>query len=556
MRLKRSLTLLAGMVGTTLTAGVLMAGPALAAPASHPGAPSAHSATSPVPHRDGPTFTNLSLSSRSIAFGQEGSEVITASVSCSGQSCSSPTGLVTIFAGQTEVCHFTQLFVSGHCSPDDSQLAPGTYTLTAFYQGDGRNNPSSSGPVTLTVTEGPTITTMGVSPNTGAFGQESAVDLTVAVAPAGGSVTPTGSFVVLANGNPVCSGTLPPGSGTGVCHMSNTALPPGGYQLTAGYSGDSNYGASQTGAAQALVIGVDQTATTVTLPAPTLSVSQEGGAQLSYQINPVAATPGVNPTGTVTFSTGSTVLCSSQVNGTTGSCALATAALPLGTYPVTATYTGDANFGASTSDAQTLTIAKDKATASLTLSATKATFGSEQSERFTVNVTGQTSAVPTGKVTVKSGTTTVCSFTLASGHGSCALTATALRPGTYHLTATYGGDANYRGFTSAAKTLTVAKEPTTSTLTLSSATVKVGNEGTEHLSVQVKPKFSGTPTGKVTIKAGATSVCVITLKGGKGTCTLTARQLAAGTYHLTAGYSGTASFAVSTSTSKTLTVTS
>jgi hypothetical protein len=198
---------------------------------------------------------------------------------------------------------------------------------------------------------------------------------------------------------------------------------------------------------------------------------------------------------------------------------------------------------------------KSVATASLTLSAARASFGHEQAERLTAKVTGQVSGIaPTGKVTVKAGSAAVCSITLASGHGSCTLGATKLRPGTYHLAASYGGDVTYGSAVSASKTLTVV-QPTTTALKLSAARVKSGHEQSEHLSVRVKPQTSGIPSGKVTIKAGAVKVCVITLKGGKGTCTLKARQLRPGTYHLAASYAAAALYAGSTSAKKTLTVT-
>ena len=51
----------------------------------------------------------------------------------------------------------------------------------------------------------------------------------------------------------------------------------------------------------------------------------------------------------------------------------------------------------------------------LTLSAAKVTYGHERSERLTVKVTGQYAGTPGGKVTVKSGKTTVCTITLTAG---------------------------------------------------------------------------------------------------------------------------------------------
>lgn len=48
----------------------------------------------------------------------------------------------------------------------------------------------------------------------------------------------------------------------------------------------------------------------------------------------------------------------------------------------------------------------------------------------------------------------LCTIRLASGTGGCALSATRLKPGTYSLTASYGGSTYYSG-TSATKTLKV-----------------------------------------------------------------------------------------------------
>jgi hypothetical protein len=146
-------------------------------------------------------------------------------------------------------------------------------------------------------------------------------------------------------------------------------------------------------------------------------------------------------------------------------------------------------------------------------------------------------------------------ITLSSGQGSCTLGASKLRPGKYQLTAHYAGSPGFNSSASGTKALTVAAEPTATTLKLSAAKVKTVHEQAEHLSVQVNPQFSGTPAGKVTIKAGSARVCVITLKSGKGTCTLKASQLRPGTYHLTATYAAAAPFARSTSAKKTLTVT-
>jgi hypothetical protein len=87
---------------------------------------------------------------------------------------------------------------------------------------------------------------------------------------------------------------------------------------------------------------------------------------------------------------------------------------------------------------------------------------------------------------------------------------------------------------------------------LSAAKVTYGTEQAERISVKVTAH--GLPGGKVTILSGTKAICVITLKSGQGSCALTARQLAAGSYHLVAGYPGSFGFGASKSTATTLTV--
>jgi hypothetical protein len=77
---------------------------------------------------------------------------------------------------------------------------------------------------------------------------------------------------------------------------------------------------------------------------PTVSSNTSSqGASLTYGAT-VAGT-GATPTGTVQFSVGSTPLCTASLAGGTGSCQSTTT--PPGTDTVTATYSGDSNFGSS-----------------------------------------------------------------------------------------------------------------------------------------------------------------------------------------------------------------
>jgi hypothetical protein len=190
---------------------------------------------------------------------------------------------------------------------------------------------------------------------------------------------------------------------------------------------------------------------------------------------------------------------------------------------------------------------------SISLSAPTVTYGDEQAEHVSVTVTSP-GGTPGGTVAVKSGTSTVCTITLGSGRGSCALSATVLAAGTRPLTASYNGSANFNPSASAARTLAVSKAGTRTALSLSATRVTLGHEQAERLSVTVSHQYSGTPGGTVTVKSGTSTVCTITLRSGRGQCSLAARQLRTGTYTLIAVYHGNSNFTGSASSRKTLTV--
>jgi len=175
-----------------------------------------------------------------------------------------------------------------------------------------------------------------------------------------------------------------------------------------------------------------------------------------------------------------------------------------------------------------------------------------------VNVASPAGETPTGTVDVFAGSTRLCTITLTSAAGQCSLSPAKLRPGSYSLTASYSGDANFSRATTPpgqAQPLTITREPATTTLApLTITAVTIGHENREHLTATVKPKFAGiTPGGKVTFnaknKAGTTTTLCrnLTLVNGKTSCTIGARKLGRGTYRLTATYAGSITYTGSTS---------
>ena len=93
----------------------------------------------------------------------------------------------------------------------------------------------------------------------------------------------------------------------------------------------------------------------------------------------------------------------------------------------------------------------------LSLTAGTAKYGSEQAERLAVRVVPRFSGVAVGTVTVRAGSAVVCLIRLASGAGSCALTAGRLAPGSYRLVASYPGSTDFTASASQQQPLTVSK---------------------------------------------------------------------------------------------------
>ena len=189
----------------------------------------------------------------------------------------------------------------------------------------------------------------------------------------------------------------------------------------------------------------------------------------------------------------------------------------------------------------------------MSLSTAKVTYGDERAERVTVAVSGS-GWTPAGTVAVRAGATLACTVTLADGRGSCLVPAARFAAGPVGLTASYGGAPWFASSVSAAKSFTVARATTKTSLALSAAKVTYGRERSERLTVTVAPRYAGSASGTVTIKSGRKSVCLIRLSSGRGSCTLTARQLKPATYRLIASWPASRDFDASASAAKTLTV--
>lgn len=192
-------------------------------------------------------------------------------------------------------------------------------------------------------------------------------------------------------------------------------------------------------------------------------------------------------------------------------------------------------------------------TTGITVSKPAVTFGDEQSATLSVSVSGQATPAP-GSVTVASAAGTVCVITLIDGAGTCTVPATRLPVGTAALTASYPGSDFLAASVSAPVALRVKAAPSGTMLSLSAGRVTYGHEQSARATVAVTSGYGLSATGKVALKSGSATLCTIILVTGRGTCTLGAARLPAGSWHLSAAYSGSANIAASASPSVPLTV--
>jgi Bacterial Ig-like domain (group 3) len=399
-----------------------------------------------------------------------------------------------------------------------------------------------------------TDTSISLATPTLTYGDEQAEKATVSVSTPNGlnEPAPEGT-VTIVGGNGAGSATTCTASlvaGTATCALPATEFPPGSGQLQATYNGDAIFGSS-TSALDSFSVHQADTTTSLSLSAPSVAYGDEQSERVSAKVSPQY---GGTPAGTVTISSGGTAVCVITLSNGSGSCALSARVLPLGTHALSATYGGNSEFTESASPAVSLSVRPESTTTTLSLAAPSVTYGDEQAESVSVSVVSPDGGTPTGTVTIQSGSTTVCTITLSVGGGSCSLPAASLRAGTARLNALYGGSADFASSTSIAASLAVARAASKTILTLSATKLVYGKED-DRLTVVVSPQHSGTPAGKVTIKAGATTICTMSLSSkGQATCTISSTKLKPGKYGLVASYATTTDFVGSTSAKKPLAV--
>jgi hypothetical protein len=375
-----------------------------------------------------------------------------------------------------------------------------------------------------------TSTSVAPSLNPSVFGQ--AVTFSATVTSTGG--TPTGAVTFKDGAATLGTGTLSSGKAT----FKTSTLSVATHSITAVYAGSTSFAGSTSSVLSETV----KQATSATALASSLNPSTFGAA---VTFAATVTSTGGTPTGTVTFKDGAATLGTGTLSS--GKATFKTSTLSVATHSISAVYAGSTDFTTSTSSALTQTVKQATSSTALTSSLNPSTFATAVT--FTAAFTS-TGGTPTGTVTFKDGSTTLGTGTLSSG--KAAFSTSVLAVGSHSITAVYGGSANYNTGTSAVLTETVNKATRSTKLTSSLNPSTLGKSVTFTIIVVTVAPGSGTPTGTVTLKNGATTVGTATLASGKATISTSA--LTHGAHSMTAVYSGSVDDLGSTSTILTQTV--
>jgi subtilase family serine protease len=519
--------------------------------------------------------TTLSLSPATISHGSTVAAVVNVT-STSG----TPSGSVSINALAADGSVQTGVLQNGKYTASLSNFPGGSYSVQAHYAGDGIYAPSDSNPITLTVSPEASITTLQpllynpVSGATTPLASGSTYPyggfflLRANVAGSSGQGVATGNITLTDSGAPIDGGTFRLNSASNT-EDQNRSLAPGQHLLSAAYSGDASFHASKSLPFSITIVkaktdslvqttsGYVSAGATVTL---TAQVNARGFATNGLEGFGIAA-----PTGTVTFTSGNTVVGTAVVTPTefpavstdTGMVSFTFPAnqLSIGNNAIVATYSGDANYQPSTSPAAGVYVASSIiATSATTLTLSSASVRPGDPFTFMATVSPG-SPQPTGTITfVSDGQAVSSQLPLSLGVVSAPSKSLSIGLGTHLITAIYSGDANYQSSVSAPASFTITTEATPSTVSvgLSDATTVQGTSVT--VVVTITPA-SPAPGGTAQlILDGNLYGQPTTVTGPTISLPLLTSTLQSGSHTLQVTYSGDSTHLATTSVATTLNV--
>jgi hypothetical protein len=531
------------------------------------------------------TLTLNSGNAVNITHGQS----VPVSIGVTGTS-GTPTGNVSLIADTgPDGAEGIQGFIlsSGSASGSTNALPGGTYNVVAQYAGDGTFGSSASSATSVTVAPEASKVQLAyelINPANGTISNPAAttaqfgtpallrVNVTSQAGDAcpnnapGDSGCPTGNIMVTDGHNggtstPLDTGTYALNS-EGYAEDQSIDLPGGTHAITATYGGDNSYKAPTNATTDTLNIVAVATSTVMSFPGisgpPQFVFGQPETLNANISVSQ-SIYSAIAPTGTITYYAGSAAIGSATVLGSidqNSHVALAQSTLTITTLAhgqdsLTAQYSGDASYSASTSPAQVVSVLYATTTA---ITPASVTIPHGTSITFTATVaTSQTGNPPPVTGTVQFAAGTIVLGSAAVSNGQAQFTSSTLNAGDNALSATYSGDANYASSEGVGNVM-VTLLPTTTALTTSNASIPQGASVTFTATVSATGNPPSPPplTGTVQFAYCFLDECGVMIGGPvaltNGVAQVTTSSLQANTNKVTAAYSGDFNYAASGAT--------
>ena len=384
----------------------------------------------------------------------------TATVTSQTPATATPVGSVQFKDGTTSICTPVTLNSSGVATCSEQPSTAGPHSITAaFTPANGNFSASDNTTSPLIQSVGPDSTTTVVTslPNPSNTGSSVTYTGTVtAYAPGGG--TPAGA-IEFKDGSSDIAGCLLVSMTAGAANCTPTPnySVPGAHSITAIYhNSDGNYSTSTSAALIQHVV----TPTSTTLQTPTGSIVDGAPATFSATVSP---TPDTGPgSGTVDFFDGSTKICSASSVDSSGIGSCTAPILGAGNHTITATYSGDSLYGASTAAGVTQAVTADSTTVTVTSSPATVVTGQKVNYTATVSADPPGSGFPAGYVEFQDSGTDIsgCAHVNLSG-GQAVCDPVYGAPGAHSISAIYhNADGNYVGSSTAAALAVMIKQAT------------------------------------------------------------------------------------------------
>jgi trimeric autotransporter adhesin len=489
------------------------------------------------------TTTTLSISPTTFAHGA--AVTVKATVAPSSGT-GTPTGSIGLVSSDT-VAYSNNLGAFsltggtfGTAGVSIDTLPGGTYQVTGEYSGDGAFSGSASAPVTVTVTaEKDTLTTSGwmLNPADGNLYPLSAgmwipygaqvyldtqpVGVNEANRAPGKTTSATGSITFTDKVGTTTKTASIPLNDEGLAEWIPAPLAVGSHTIAASYAGDASYAAST--AASAATLTVFKGTTTIYVQPMETNVVAGSNVMVDLLLySDYLPLGGTLPTGTITVTLGGATQTVSSpfktwgpTGGATQEVAVTFTKVPAGILPLTASYSGDANWNGTASLFGSVEVLASLPAPTVTLTTTATSYTPNQTVTLTGTVTGIAGkGVPSGPLffTWEDGgysyNSTLQPKTAYSSAFTLTFPASQLANGMNTFIATFKGDAHYSAQSSAPLVITLNASDFSLTTATQEVAVAPGKSGTGTVLVAPINTYTGTVAITCLAPAGITCAAV------------------------------------------------